>query len=75
MTTTNKLSYGIIRVKRGFGGKPEDDECHFDRWYAHKHDAQLVYDWWCEKHPDFTVAIVKQEGVRFRGDALAKALA
>lgn len=59
--------WGIIRYAPTSGAFPEDDECHFDGWYADRDDAKAIYDDWCRRFPQskWIIAIVRHDEVRW----------
>jgi hypothetical protein len=62
-------SWGIVRYLRGRGRIPEKDECHFDGWYSVRSIAKEIYDQWCKRYPNWIVALVKQDEVKFQTGA------
>ena len=64
-TTDRKhQGWGIIRRIAVPGAFPDEDPCAFDGWYFIKAWAQAIYDDWCERYPDWDIALVRQEQMR-----------
>jgi hypothetical protein len=57
--------WGVIRYMPIGGGSPEEDPCAFDGWHSIKAAAEAVYKDWLRRYPDWVVALVEAERVRF----------
>jgi len=62
------LAWGIIRYAPNSGGCPEDDAAAFDGWYDCREDALAVASGWATKFPQWVVALVCSDTIRFGGD-------
>ena len=61
-------SWGVMRKADWSGSTPEEDCCHFDGWYANRHDAVAIYNRWRSKFRGWTIVIVRQDDIRWGKD-------
>jgi hypothetical protein len=65
-----RQAWDVIRYIPVPGATPDEDPCAFDGWFFIQSWAQEVYDYWCERYPDWIVALVVQDRVRFSNKQL-----
>jgi hypothetical protein len=69
-TKTTNQAWGIIRYAPVPGLAPDEDPCAFDGWYTGYEIAHEIYKYWCEDYPDWIVALISADQVRFSDKVL-----